>query len=192
MGEVCEIVNGSGFKLSHQGHASLPIPFIKVSDMNTEGNERVISQSANTVDRRMLKELKARTCPAGSVIFPKVGGALLTNKKRILKYESAFDNNVMGVVPVGVSSEWLFHWLQTIDLPSLANIQALPSIKSSVVKELKIPIPPISEQRRIVALIDGRLAAARRLQSAARDGLEAIEAMPSALLRRAMADGDGG
>ncbi len=191
LGEVSEIVNGSGFSLKYQGHTSLPIPFLKVSDMNTEGNERAISKSANTVDAQMLKDLKAKTCPAGSVIFPKVGGALLTNKKRILGRESAFDNNIMGVVPVDVSTEWLFYWLQTIDLPALANIQALPSIRSSVVKELKIPIPPLAEQRRIAALIDNQLAAARKLQSAARGGLDEIEAMPSALLRRAMGD-DGG
>ena len=61
----------------------MPIPFIKVSDMNTEGNEKAMSKSANTVDAQMLKDLKAKTYPAGSVIFPKVGGALLTNKKRI-------------------------------------------------------------------------------------------------------------
>ena len=157
--------------------------------MNTEGNERAISKSANTVDAQMLKALKAKTCPAGSVIFPKVGGALLTNKKRILGQESAFDNNIMAVVPVDVSTEWLFYWLQTIDLPSLANVQALPSIRASVVKEIEVPIPPISEQRRIAVLIDKQLAIGKNLQSAARGGLDAVEAMPSALIRRALGDG---
>ena len=167
----------------------MPIPFIKVSDMNTEGNEKTISKSANTVDAQMLKDLKAKTYPAGSVVFPKVGGALLTNKKRILGQESAFDNNIMAVVPVDVSTEWLFYWLQTIDLPSLANVQALPSIRASVVKEIKIPIPPISEQRRIAALIDKQLAESAKIAAAARDGLDEVEAMPSALLRRALGDG---
>jgi len=59
------------------GRQDLPFPFIKVSDMNAEGAETVIHNAANTVDDQILKSLRARTYPAGTVIFPKVGGALL-------------------------------------------------------------------------------------------------------------------
>lgn len=52
-----------------------------------------------------------------------------------------------------------------------------------------IPIPPISEQRRIAALIDKQLAESAKIAAAARDGLDEVEAMPSALLRRALGDG---
>ena len=52
-----------------------------------------------------------------------------------------------------------------------------------------LQIPPLDEQRRIVAILNERSAAARNLQSAARGGLDEVEAMPSALLRRALGDG---
>ena len=191
LGNVCKVVNGFGFKTSYQGYDSLPIPFIKVSDMNMAGNEKIVSRAANTVNTNMLKELKAKTCPAGSVIFPKVGGAVFTNKKRLLGTEAAFDNNIMGVVPLGVSSEWLFYWFQTVDLSTLANISALPSIKTSVIKDLEILIPSLPEQQRIAGILNQQMAYVEKARQAAEEILEAAQALPGAFLRQAFpAHGD--
>ena len=191
LGNVCKVVNGSGFKTSYQGYDSLPIPFIKVSDMNMAGNEKIVSRAANTVNTNMLKELKAKTCPAGSVIFPKVGGAVFTNKKRLLGTEAAFDNNIMGVVPLGVSSEWLFYWFQTVDLSTLANLSALPSIKTSVIKDLEILIPSLPEQQCIAGILNQQMAYVEKARKAAEEILEAAQALPGAFLRQAFpAHGD--
>lgn len=184
LGNVCKVVNGSGFKTSYQGYDSLPIPFIKVSDMNMAGNEKIVSRAANTVNTNMLKELKAKTCPAGSVIFPKVGGAVFTNKKRLLGTEAAFDNNIMGVVPLGVSSEWLFYWFQTVDLSTLANLSALPWIKTSVIKDLEILIPSLPEQKRIAGILNEQMAAVEKAGKAAKEMLEEAQALPGAFLRQ--------
>lgn len=82
--EVADVVNGYGFAESMQGNTDFSYPFIKVSDMNSVGSEIIISKAANTVNDENLRILRGKTFPAGTVIFPKVGGALLTNKKRIL------------------------------------------------------------------------------------------------------------
>ena len=184
LGNVCKVVNGSGFKTSYQGYDSLPIPFIKVSDMNIAGNEKIVSRAANTVNTNMLKELKAKTCPAGSVIFPKVGGAVFTNKKRLLGTEAAFDNNIMGVVPLGVSSEWLFYWFQTVDLSTLTNLSALPWIKTSVIKDLEILIPSLPEQKRIAGLLNQQMAYVEKARKAAKEMLAEAQALLGAFLRQ--------
>ena len=184
LGNVCKVVNGSGFKTSYQGYDSLPIPFIKVSDMNIAGNEKIVSRAANTVNTNMLKELKAKTCPAGSVIFPKVGGAVFTNKKRLLGTEAAFDNNIMGVVPLGVSSEWLFYWFQTVDLSTLTNLSALPWIKTSVIKDLEILIPSLPEQKRIAGILNQQMAYVEKARKAAKEMLEEAQALLGAFLRQ--------
>ena len=163
----------------------MPFPFVKVSDMNAPDNGVFIKGAANTVDDAILAATRARVCPQGTVIFPKVGGAVYTNKKRILDTPAAFDNNVMGLIPTRVFSGWLFLCLQQLELSSLANIQALPSIKASVVKGVKIPLPPLAEQKRIVAILNQQLAAVERAKKAAEERLSQIEALPPALLRRA-------
>lgn len=190
LGEVANVVNGYGFAERLQGRADLPFPFVKVSDMNAEGAELVVSRAANTVDAAMLKELGARTYPAGTVIFPKVGGALLTNKKRVLGVEATFDNNVMGVIPREVDGDWLLRWVQTIDLRTLANTQALPSIRQSDVAALAIPLPPLPEQRALAARLTAELSAATALRESLSARLAALERLPAALLRTAFRGGD--
>ena len=186
IGNVCNVVNGSGFPTKYQGRTSLPFPFVKVSDMNSDENSSIIKGAANTVDEEILALTRARTCPSGTVIFPKVGGAVYTNKKRILGIRSAFDNNIMGIVPIGVSPLWLFYCLQGIDLASLANVQALPSIKSSVVRGLAIPLPPLAEQKRIVAILNEQMAGVERAKKAAEERLDTAQALRGALLEHAL------
>ncbi len=184
LGSVCNVVNGSGFPTRYQGHTSLTFPLVKVSDMNAPDNGIFIKSAANTVDDVILAAMRARVCPEGTVIFPKVGGAVYTNKKRILGTPSAFDNNVMGLIPTGVLSGWLFLCLQQIELASLANIQALPSIKASVVKGIGIPLPPLPEQKRIVAILNEQMAAVARAKKAAEEQREAALALREAMVKQ--------
>ena len=186
LGDVCNVVSGVGFKRQYQGFTSLPIPFIKVSDMNNSRGSAV-SHATNTIDEDITKVLGAKICPVGTVIFPKVGGAVYTNKKRVLASKAVFDNNIMGLVPTGVSSDWLFYWFQTIRLASLANVQALPSIKGSAVKNLLLPLPSLGEQQRIVTLLNEQVAAAERARQEAEQQAEAAGAVAAALLREAFA-----
>jgi|GEM_PF-488218 len=185
LGEVADVVNGFGFSEVYQGRRDLPYPFIKVSDMNSPGAEVVINEAANTVDEAILSALGARCYPAGTIVFPKVGGALLTNKRRILGREASFDNNIMGVVPRNADGEFVFFWFSSVDLAAHANTQALPSIRQSLVASLEIPLPPLPEQRRIAGILKEQMAAVERARAAAEAELEAIEALPAALLRRA-------
>jgi type I restriction enzyme, S subunit len=153
VGEVCKIIGGSGFPERYQGRKGLAYPFVKVSDMNLPGNEEVLTRAENTVDDQMVKALGARLLPQGAIVFPKVGAALLTNKRRRLGVRAAMDNNCMGLVAAGVDEVFLFFWSQTIDFARLSQNGALPSINASAVGELEILLPPDAEQRKIAAIL---------------------------------------
>jgi len=81
---VCQFSSGAGFPISAQGDIDQEILFAKVSDMNMVGNEREIVSAANTISRDSSRDLGAYIFPPKTIIFPKVGGALLTNKRRLL------------------------------------------------------------------------------------------------------------
>jgi len=181
--DVANVVNGFGFPEYLQGKTDLPYPFIKVSDMNQDGAEIFVSNAKHTVDNQILKTLGGRVYPAGTVIFPKVGGALLTNKKRILGKQASFDNNIMGVIPINVTTDWIYYWLLTIDLKTISNTQALPSIKQSVVANLKIPLPPLDEQQRIAARLNEQMATVARARQAAEEQLRLARELPATYFR---------
>lgn len=155
LGEVCDVVSGYGFPTSEQGVIDGEIPFLKVSDMNLAGNEKYTTKFNNSVERSTLSRLRARSFPAGTVIFPKIGAAIATNKKRILFRESAFDNNVMGLVPKeAILSEFLYYLLLGFDLSLWASSSSPPSMRKTVVEKQQIPLPPIELQRELVAKLN--------------------------------------
>ncbi len=50
---------------------------------------------------------------------------------------------------------------------------------------LVMPLPPLDEQRRIIAILDEQMAAVERARTAAEQQLHAIQGLPAVLLRRA-------
>jgi restriction endonuclease S subunit len=159
IGEVARVVSGHGFPLDQQGLTEGGIPFYKVSDMNLPGNERFMVSHNNAVSRETLAKLRAKAHPAGTIIFPKIGAAIATNKKRMLTCEATFDNNVMGIVPgAEIEPKFLFGWLMDFNLSQWASEAHPPSMRQPTVEEQEIPLPPLEEQRRLVAELDAEAA----------------------------------
>ncbi|HQH50444.1 MAG TPA: N-6 DNA methylase [Candidatus Cloacimonadota bacterium] len=156
LSDVAEIESGFGFPLDYQGSTDKEIPFIKVSDMNLIGNETYIMNWNNTVSTEELHRLKAKSRPQGTVVFPKIGAAIATNKKRILVKDTVYDNNVMGIVPNcnKLLSRFLHAWLLSFNLTDWASDSNPPSIRKATVEDQLIPLPDIAIQQNIVDQID--------------------------------------
>lgn len=154
--EVAVVESGFGFPLNYQGKTDEEIPFLKVSDMNLSGNEKEIVYWNHSVSREDLRELKGEAYPKGTVIFPKIGAAIATNKKRILARESAYDNNVMGIIPSKdrLLPEFLHTYLLDFDLSQWASESQPPSMRKSTVEAHEMPLPSIPAQHAIVAEIE--------------------------------------
>ena len=184
LGEIASAKGGSGFPKKYQGKKEGQYPFFKVSDMNLAGNEIYMNHAANYVDDADLAAMKAKFHPAGTIVFPKIGGAISTNKKRLLTCDAIFDNNVMGVVPnTGVSSEYIYKFFVSLDLYDLSNKAALPSITAGSVSELEIPLPPIPEQQRIVAILDQAFADIEKARANAEKNLKNARELSMASIR---------
>ena len=153
LADISTVVGGVAFPRVHQGNQYGEYPFFKVSDMNTPGNERELRVAANTVDVALLKALKARLHPPGTVVFPKVGAALLTNKRRRLVSPSGFDNNVMGLVATACDPDFLYLLMQTIDFSKFVQPGAVPSVNGTMVAKIGVLVPSLAEQRKIAAIL---------------------------------------
>ncbi len=149
------------------------IPFFKVSDMNSPGDGRSISKAAIMLSQSDVERLKIRLVEERSVIFPKNGGALLTNKKRFTVRTSALDTNLMAAIPPKELFEYFWAWFQTVDFKRYSSGSTVPMISFNDIKGITVPIPPIAEQRRIVSKIDSTFKRIEAIEKAA----EAAEAL---------------
>ena len=181
LGDVAEVKSGIGFPIDRQGRLDGAYPFIKVSDMTLEGNGTYILNANNYVDFKDVNELGAHVFTPGTIVFPKVGAAIATNKKRVLTVQTIIDNNMAGVTVADTNRcnrRFLYHWFKSIDLFKFANVSAVPSITGSRLKLAFVPLPPLSEQGAIAAMIDGIEEAIGQVHEE-RDGLQSLKASAS-------------
>lgn len=163
------------------------LPYIRVSDMNSDGNSEEVSSSATYVIKtdKFIKQI----IPTNSVIFPKRGGAIATNKKRLVKKEILADSNIMAAIcDKGVDVDYFFTWFQMIRLEELTSGSSVPQINNPDLYKLTIPVPiDMAEQRRLTHLLKNQLEKTKQTKDCVNKQLEAIVALPSAILREAFA-----
>ena len=152
--DVGYLKSGAGFPHSHQGNLSAEFPFFKVGDMAVSGNERLMQVWKHTVSSDTVNILGAHVFLPNTIVFAKVGAALLLNRRRVLTRPSCIDNNMMGFLPRGHSTEWMCHWLSTVDFRMVVNPGAVPSVNEGQLEVLPVLVPPLPEQHAIVRYLD--------------------------------------
>ena len=80
---------------------------------------------------------------------------------------------------------FIFYLLQWIGLKGVSSGSGVPTLDRKQVHKLQVRCPVISEQKRIVAIIDEQMAEAEKLKKSIEDQLNAIKTLPSARLRQA-------
>ena len=142
---------GSGFTPKpHELATSGIIPYFKVADMNNEGNEKYLVNTQNYLISRPKKVF-----PKNSIAFPKNGGAVFTNKKRVLVTDSVVDLNTGVFSPFEcIDFDFAYLLFSTIDFRKHYKGTALPTINNEFMSSMLFGLPPFAEQQRIVAEIE--------------------------------------
>lgn len=143
---IAYLTSGNQYKEETSG-----IPFVKVADMNLKENEYEILTSS-----RFVSSDNAGRISVSSIVFPKRGGAISTNKKRLVrKTEIYIDSNTMGMTMIIPSTlKYVKHWFDSIDLGKIQSGTSVPQINNKDIYPMLIPLPPLAEQKRIVAKIE--------------------------------------
>ncbi len=163
------------------------VPFYRVSDMNREGNERYMNSSATYLSKAEAKGLGLAIYPAGTILFPKRGGAIATNKKRRLLVPACFDLNLMGLtnLPNGIGLDYLWNWVLSVDLASISDGSNVPQINNRNVEPLAFPVCSLAEQLEIVQELESKLSEADQLDQTLATALQQADALRQSILKKA-------
>lgn len=170
LGEVGEFKAGYGFPNDFQGRVEGDFPFAKVGDISTVARrgEKYISTAGNYINAEELPLIKAKTIPKGTIVFAKIGEAISQNFRAITACEMLIDNNAMGLVPNSrlINLDYLYHFMCKLDLYRYTGATTVPALRKSTLEEIEIPLPHLTEQKRIAAILDKADTIRRKRQQA--------------------------
>lgn len=141
------------------------VPWFKVSSMNLPGNNEGLDNSTWWLSAESAADLGLRVHPAGSIVFPKRGGSIFTEKKRRLARPGAIDLNVMAVVPLADTADYLWTFFQNLSLRAISDGSNVPQINYDDVAQLATTVPPPNEAREIANRVNADLAVTAEAES---------------------------
>ena len=151
IGDCCILKSGTSLPADKENEGGA-IPYVKVGDMNYPGNEQYITTSSRFVTEQTAR---AGIFPAGTVIFPKRGGAIGTNKKRLTTLPICADLNVMGVTAgSALKSQYLMAYFNMVDLGAVDNGSSVPQINNKDIAPLVICLPPLELQEQFAVFAE--------------------------------------
>lgn len=182
--EVCMLKSGTSVSTDLE-KSSGDVPYLKVADMSHAGNEIEIFSSS-----RFLNEVdigRNAVFPSGTTIFPKRGGAILTNKKRLTAVPICADLNIMGVIPgKSLLPKFLYFYFLNVDMRRIGSGSSIPQINNYDIGPLVISFPESARhQTEIVFKLDSLRAETRHIESTYRRKLTALDELKKSLLHQA-------
>ncbi len=174
LSEVADVRLGRALPRGLRGTRTGDVPWFRIADLSLGSNSFGLADADTRADREVIERAGGEILPAGSVAFPRVGEAILTERKRILEVPGAVDQNHLVLVPDGrAEPEYLLAALEGTSLAGLVHPGAVPSMSLRTVRAIRVPAMSPERQRRLCAVISPLRHAARALQRET-EALEAV------------------
>lgn len=157
LGDCCGVVSSAlpytdlEKAVDYEGDDAVDVMGVKVSDMNLPGNELAFNRA--NLERKMPPSiLRKRLIAAGTIVFPKRGAAIATNKKRIATGWTVLDPNLIGVVAgERLNADFLFHQFQRVDLRKITDPGPTPQLNKKDLLPLWLPVPKTLDEQMEIA-----------------------------------------
>lgn len=180
LGEVCEIVIGKTPPRDNPGAWGGIHPWVKIADMVNDP----VTSTSETLSDEGYEICKGRLLAKGTLLY----SFKLTIGRTAFAGVDLFTNEAIAGLTVKrereVSVSYLQRALEMVDTTEYIGVAAKGrTLNKRTLSELPIPVPPLEEQRRIVARLDERMAVAERARVAADRIAEAANSLKISLLR---------
>lgn len=154
LGDFCRTGSGGTPPRSQLGryYEDGDIPWVKSGELR----EGLITSTEEHVTEAALKETTIKLVPAGAILLAMYGATV--GRLAILGVEATTNQAVCHIVPDPdeADTRYLYHAISA-QVPAIIAMGvggAQPNISQGLIKDLKVSLPPLSEQRRIAAILD--------------------------------------
>ncbi len=158
------------------------LPFIKVGSMSNDTFD--IKSWDWFVDPSVEGNYRTR---CDYVVFPKRGAAIFLNKVNVVERPSLIDPNLMGwEIGKRADSYFIAYLLKARKLDELADVSTVPQINNKHIAPEQFPVPPVDEQKAIVAYLNATAMKLDSLLAEAERGIELLQERRTALISAAV------
>lgn len=154
--DFATISQGFTFSRDFQGNSNGNWNYFKVADIGLETNGKYLTKALNTISDDIMHQIGCVPFKAGSIVFPRVGAALLNNNKKLLAQDSIVDDNVLVLSVTNADvcvNEFIYYVLQNKRLEDWCNSGLVPVINSKTVYNHTLHLPSVREQQKIAEII---------------------------------------
>ncbi|WP_386684129.1 restriction endonuclease subunit S [Loktanella sp. R86503] len=189
LGDVCSVTNGGTPKSSVASYWGGDVNWLTPKDMG-KMDGRNIGKTPRTISDEGLASCSARLVPSNSVIMSTRApiGHLAINDVPM-----AFNQGCRGMVPGNnLDSIYLFYFLSMNReaLNDLGTGATFKELSSAPLKAFPIPLPPLEEQQRIVAVLDEAFEGLARARAHAEANLQNAQELLAVVLDKIFASDD--
>jgi type I restriction enzyme S subunit len=156
LGDVTEIVSGSTPRTNEPSYWDGEIPWITPDDLSRD-RSKLVSRGARSITQIGYASCSTRLVPAGTVLYSSrapIGYAAIAANPLCT------NQGFKSLVPsAALTSDYLYWFLifATPQIKKLGSGTTFPELSRTKAREIPIPVPPLAEQRRIVAAIEEQL-----------------------------------
>jgi type I restriction enzyme, S subunit len=173
LGEVCEVVSGATPKTGRPEFWGGDVPWVTPKDLS-DLESKTLSDTPRKITKAGLDSCSARMLPAQSVLFSSRApiGLVAINSIPVCT-----NQGFKSMVPSAgrISSDYLYWWLRLNRerLDKLGRGATFKEVSKKIVEEVEIPLPPLTEQKRMAGILD----AADALRAKRREALVQLDTL---------------
>lgn len=154
IGGLCEVSTGQSAPQEPDAFSNAGHPFIRAGSLDhlvNGGSEDALEKITEENARRF----RMRLFPAGTIVFAKSGMSATLGRVYRLRRPCYVVSHLATLIATGkIDGDFLLRWLEANPPSRLIANEAYPSIKTSEVQTVRIPLPELAEQRRIAAILE--------------------------------------